>query len=177
MSGRTGLEIAIVGLAGRFPGAGNVEELWENLVRGVESISRLTDEELAAAGVPPALLADPRYVKASPDLAGADLLDAEFFGFTPREAEIIDPQHRLFLECGWSALEDAGYDSGRYDGSIGVFAGAGLNSYLLHHIGTAPEVAMVMGWHKDYLATRLSYKLNLRGPSLTIQTACSTSLA
>ena len=180
MSDTTALEhgqaIAIVGMSGRFPGAATVRQFWENLCGGVESISFIPREELIAAGYPEAFVRDPAYVPAKAVLADIDLFDAGFFGCSPREAELMDPQHRLFLECGWSALEDAGYDPERYDGAIGVFAGAGLNSYLLHHIGTAPEVAMVMGWDKDYLATRLSYKLNLRGPSLTIQTACSTSL-
>jgi acyl transferase domain-containing protein len=171
-----GQAIAIVGMSGRFPGAANVRQFWENLCSGVESISFIPREELIKAGYPEALVRDPAYVPAKAVLDDIDLFDAGFFGCSPREAELMDPQHRLFLECGWSALEDAGYDPGRYDGAIGVFAGVGLNSYLLHHIGTAPEVAMVMGWDKDYLATRLSYKLNLRGPSLTIQTACSTSL-
>ena len=180
MSDSTALEhgqaIAIVGMSGRFPGAASVQQFWQNLCGGVESITFIPREELIKAGYPEAIVRDPSYVPAKAVLEDIDLFDAGFFGCSPREAELMDPQHRLFLECGWSALEDAGCDPDRYDGAIGVFAGTGLNSYLLHHIGTAPEVAMVMGWDKDYLATRLSYKLNLRGPSLTIQTACSTSL-
>jgi acyl transferase domain-containing protein/acyl carrier protein len=171
-----GQAIAIVGMSGRFPGAASVREFWDNLCGGVEAISFFSHEELIKAGYPEAVVRDPAYVPAKGVLQGIDLFDAAFFGCSPREAELMDPQHRLFLECGWSALEDAGYDPGRYDGAIGVFAGTGGNSYLLNRISVAPEVAMMMGWDKDYVATRLSYKLNLRGPSLTIQTACSTSL-
>ena len=116
--------IAVVGMAGRFPGARDLAELWDNLRRGVESISRFTPEEMRAAGADPALLADPRWVPAGGVLDGADRFDAPFFHFTPREAELLDPQHRLFLECAWSALEDAGCDPGRFPGAIGVFGGA-----------------------------------------------------
>jgi phthiocerol/phenolphthiocerol synthesis type-I polyketide synthase E len=167
-------------MAGRFPGAGDLAELWENLRRGVESISRFTPEEMRAAGADPALLADPRWVPAGGVLADADRFDAPFFHFTPREAELLDPQHRLFLECAWGALEDAGCDPGRFPGAIGVFGGASLNTYLLHNLLPAgesignPQVAIA--GDKDFLTTRVSYKLNLTGPSLDVQTACSTSL-
>ncbi len=172
--------IAVVGMAGRFPGAGDLAELWENLRRGVESISRFTPEEMRAAGVDPALLTDPRWVPAGGVLADADRFDAPFFHFTPREAELLDPQHRLFLECAWGALEDAGCDPARFPGAIGVFGGASLNTYLLHNLLPAgnsvgnPQVAIASD--KDFLTTRVSYKLNLTGPSLDVQTACSTSL-
>jgi acyl transferase domain-containing protein/acyl carrier protein/2-polyprenyl-3-methyl-5-hydroxy-6-metoxy-1,4-benzoquinol methylase len=179
---QTGLEIAIIGMAGRFPGARNVDEFWHNLKNGVESISFFTDEELLASGVDPFLLSDPNYIRANATLPDIEFFDAEFFGFTPREAEITDPQHRLFLECAWSALENAGYDSEKYQGLIGVYAGASLPSYLLNLysnqnlINAVDDDQIAIGIDKDYLATRISYKLNLEGPSYTIQTACSTSL-
>ncbi|HKV13369.1 MAG TPA: beta-ketoacyl synthase N-terminal-like domain-containing protein, partial [Thermoanaerobaculia bacterium] len=173
--------LAIVGLAGRFPGASDVEELWANLSAGVSSIARFGDEELAAAGVPPELRRDPRYVPAAGALNGVELFDAGFFGYSPREAELLDPQQRLFLECAWEALEDAGYDSKRTTGPVGVFGSLGFNRYL-HQILTAVDPAEVgglqlaLGNDKDFLATRVSYKLDLTGPSLTVQTACSSSL-
>ena len=114
--------VAIVGTAGRFPGASDVDQLWRNLRDGIESVTFFTDEELAAAGVDPALVADPHYVKASARVEDADLFDAAFFGFNPREAELTDPQQRVFIECAWEALENAGCDPGRYPGSIGLFA-------------------------------------------------------
>ncbi len=173
--------IAVVGMAGRFPGATNVTELWTNLSQGLESISFFSDEELESAGVARELLSDPRYVGARGVLEGADLFDAGFFGYTPREAELMDPQQRVFLETAWESLEDAGYDPGRYQGLIGVFAGMGLNAYL--QLVLRPEViaqlggvAAVIGGDKDFLPTRVSYKLNLKGPSVNVQTACSTSL-
>ncbi len=181
--------IAIVGLAGRFPGARDVRELWKNLCAGTESIATFTDEELRASGISDDLLRDPNYVRARAVLDDADKFDAAFFGLTPRDAELTDPQHRVFLECAWHALEDAALDPARYPGSIGIFAGSSLNTYLLDNIGShrgqlADFVAqfqsdgypLLIGSDKDYLATRVSYKLDLRGPSLTVQTACSTSL-
>ncbi|HSS77098.1 MAG TPA: amino acid adenylation domain-containing protein, partial [Thermoanaerobaculia bacterium] len=180
MSERNGLEIAIVGLAGRFPGARDLRELWENLRDGVESIRRFGDEELAASGVPREVLANPRYVKAGTVIEGADLLDAEFFGLTPREAEIIDPQHRLFLECAWEALEAAGYDPETYRRPVGVYAGVSFSTYVLLNVWSNRDriafLGSLLGADKDHLATLVSYKLNLEGPSLSVQTACSTSL-
>jgi amino acid adenylation domain-containing protein len=180
MSERTGLEIAVIGLAGRFPGARSVEELWRNLVAGVESIGGFTDQELAAAGVPPEALSDPRYVKAGAVVEDADLLDAEFFSLTPREAELIDPQHRLFLECAWEALESAGYDPETYGRPIGVYAGASLSLYALLNVwsnrGRIDSLGSLLGADKDHLSTLVSWKLNLSGPSLAVQSACSTSL-
>jgi len=173
--------IAIVGLTGRFPGASGVAALWANLRDGVASIARFSDEELAAAGIPPELRRDPRYVPAAGVLDGVELFDAGFFGYNPREAELLDPQQRLFLECAWEALEDAGYDSLRVPGPVGVFASLGFNRYL-HQILTSADPAMVgglqllLGNDKDFLATRVSYKLDLSGPSMTVQTACSSSL-
>ncbi|HEX3528164.1 MAG TPA: non-ribosomal peptide synthase/polyketide synthase [Thermoanaerobaculia bacterium] len=179
-----GTEIAIVGMACRFPGATNPGELWRNLRQGVESITFWSDEELRAAGVPEHVIRNPIYVKAGGSLGSRGdigLFDAGFFGFNPREAEVTDPQHRLFLECSWQALEDAGYDPGRFAGRIGVFAGVGLNHYWLHLsapslLASANAMQVVVGNDKDFLPTRVSYKLDLRGPSVGVQTACSTSL-
>jgi acyl transferase domain-containing protein len=175
--------IAIIGLSGRFPGADDAEAFWRNLRDGVESISDLTDAELAAAGVDLARAARPDYVRRAGVLDGIERFDARFFGFSPREAELLDPQHRLFLEEAWKALEDAGVDPGRPPGRIGVFAGTGLAAYLVDHVAPRRETLEPAGAYqaavandKDFLATRVSYKLDLRGPSLTIQTACSTSL-
>ncbi|MBN1866412.1 amino acid adenylation domain-containing protein [Candidatus Sumerlaeota bacterium] len=175
--------VAVVGMAGRFPGARSVDEFWKNLCDGVESISIFSEEEVVASGVPEALARNPAYVKAGFRAPDTDRFDAQFFGFTPREAEFMDPQHRVFLECAWEALEDAGYDSERYPGSVGVFAGCGLNNYILNNLVFNRRAMAMMGPYqamlgndKDYLTTRVSYKLNLKGPSLSIQTACSTSL-
>ncbi len=175
--------IAIIGLAGRFPGARNVEEFWANLRGGVESISFFTDEELLKAGVGQAQLSDPQYVKAKGCIEGAEMFDAWLFGFSPREAEIMDPQHRLFMECAWEALESAGYDSERYGGAIGVFAGVSMNSYFLENLHSNPQLLAsiggfqaIIGNDKDFLPTHVSYKLNLKGPSVNVQTSCSTSL-
>ena len=174
--------IAIVGMAGRFPGAASVEELWGNLCEGKESVTFFTDEELLAAGVPHSHLSDPRYVRAGAVLEDIEQFDGELFGFSPREAEVMDPQHRLFLECAWEVLERAGYDSERYAGSIGVFAGSNLSTYLLR-LHADPKVResvnmlqAILGNDKDSLTTMVSYKLNLRGPSVAVQTFCSTSL-
>jgi len=173
--------IAIIGMAGRFPGAKNVEEFWQNLRLGVESISVFTDEELIAAGIDPAIIDDANYVKAGGVLEDIELFDAGFFDFTPKEAEMTDPQHRLFLECANEALENAGYDSTRCKRRIGIYAGASFNNYLSFnlnrdHVGSAKCYQTLIGNDKDFLTTRVSYKLHLTGPSITIQTACSTSL-
>jgi phthiocerol/phenolphthiocerol synthesis type-I polyketide synthase E len=175
--------IAIVGMSGRFPAADTLDAFWRNLSEGVESISFFSDEEALAAGVSPAHLRDPRYVKARAIVEGVELFDAGFFGYNPREAAIMDPQQRLFLECAWEALEHAGYDPATYTGLIGVFAGASMNTYLLANlypnrdlIGLVGDFQALIGNDKDYLTTRVSYKLNLKGPSVTVQTACSTSL-
>ena len=175
--------IAVIGLAARLPGAANVEQFWKNLREGVESVTTFTDDQLLAAGVDPVLIREPNYVKAGVLLDGIDLFDARFFGYTPREAELIDPQHRMFLECAWNALEDSGYQPDNTSLRVGVFAGAGINNYLVHNLFSNPELLRSMNYlqkmmvvDKDYLATRVSYKLNLKGPSFTVQTACSTSL-
>ncbi|MFB2772373.1 SDR family NAD(P)-dependent oxidoreductase [Pelatocladus sp. BLCC-F211] len=175
-------EIAIIGLAGRFPGAKNLDEFWYNLQNGIESISFFTDEELLASGIDAELLSQSNHVKANAVIEDAELFDAAFFGFNPRDAEITDPQHRVFLECAWEALENAGYNSETYNGSIGVFAGSNLSGYLLNIYlnqnikNSIDEHQLTIAGDKDYLATRTSYKLNLTGPSYTVQTACSTSL-
>lgn len=183
MSEWIGTEIAIVGMSGRFPGAENIEEFWDNLVHGRETVTFFTDEELLRAGVPESVVRHPDYVKARGVLRDVEAFDAGFFGYTPGEARIIDPQHRLFLECAWEALEDAGCTPDYRDGNIGVFAGCDVNSYLIHHLlpneavrGGIGGLQVQLANEKDYLATRVSYKLDLKGPSLTVQTACSTSL-
>jgi len=174
--------IAIVSMNGRFPGAASVEAFWQNLRESVETVTFYSEEELAAAGVPAELLADPNYVRARASVTGVELFDANFFGYSPREAEMLDPQHRLFLQCAWEALELAGTDPERYAGLIGVFAGANFSSYLLSWFSD-PQLAQSISPFqagisndKDSLTTRVSYKLNLRGPSLAVQTFCSTSL-
>ncbi|MBP5972970.1 SDR family oxidoreductase [Brasilonema sp. CT11] len=177
-----GSEIAIIGMAGRFPGAKNVEEFWQNLQIGVESISFFTDEELLSSGIEKAVLSDPNYVKARAVLEDVELFDASFFGFNPREAEVTDPQQRLFLESAWQAIENAGYNSETYEKQIGVYAGTSINSYFFNLysnqnlINSVDSFQLLIGSDKDFLTTRVSYKLNLTGPSYTVQTACSTSL-
>ncbi len=178
-----GSGIAIIGMAGRFPGASDVEEFWRNVSQGRESITFFSEEELLAAGVAPALVRDGRYVRAQGLLEGPDLFDAGFFGYTPRDAEVMDPQHRVFLECAWSALENAGYRPDAVPGPVGVFAGQAFPVYLLECLLRDPGLGeavgglgLLIGSDKDFLATRVSYKLNLTGPSLSVQTACSSSL-
>lgn len=175
--------IAIVGLACRFPGADDPATFWRNLCDGVESVRVFSDEELVAAGVDPALLRHPNYVRAAPVLTDIEGFDAAFFGYSPREAALTDPQQRIFLEVAWEAFEDAGYQPDGLPGVVGVIAGGGgvVTSYLVAHPchpTLAGETATLphIGNDKDFLATRVSYKLNLTGPSLTVQTACSTSL-
>ncbi len=189
--------VAIVGLAARFPGAADAGQFWRNLEAGVESISFLTGEELTAAGVDPRDLSNPLYVPAKGVLDGADRFDAAFFGLTPREAEVMDPQHRVFLECAWEALEDAGCDPRRFgatgvgnggnggNGRIGVWAGSGVSSYLIANLlppgnqkrlENLGALQVLLLNDRDFLATRTSYALDLKGPSASVQTACSTSL-
>jgi non-ribosomal peptide synthase protein (TIGR01720 family) len=177
-----GFEIAVIGMACRFPGAANVDQFWRNLHDGVESISFFTDAEMIAAGADPKSLTNPNLVKAGGVLPDMDLFDASFFGYSPREAELIDPQQRFFLECVWEALEGTGYDPQGMEDTTGVFAGVGLNEYLFNiysaqsHLHTTDALQIALGNDKDYLATRVSYKLNLKGPSVNVQSACSTSL-
>jgi acyl transferase domain-containing protein/acyl-CoA synthetase (AMP-forming)/AMP-acid ligase II len=175
--------IAVIGMAGHFPGAKSVAEFWENLQNGVESIRPFSDEELLAQGVRANLLQNPAYVKAGAVLEHIDRFDAAFFGMSPREAAITDPQQRLLLECAWEACEAAGYDPKSYPGLIGVFAGSGASSYRYINLAANQEcwnldgaLQISLGNEKDYLATRISFRLGLRGPSMTVQTACSTSL-
>ena len=174
--------VAIIGMSGRFPGARNLVDFWNNLRGGVESISFFTDEELRTAGVDPSVRQDASFVGAGGVVADIDLFDASFFGFNPREAEAMDPQQRLFLECAWETMENAGYDSFRYPDSIGVYAGTGFSTYFFNIYQNA-ELVQLLGGHqvmigndKDHLTTHVSYKFNLRGPSMAVQTACSTSL-
>ncbi|MDZ8093949.1 MAG: SDR family NAD(P)-dependent oxidoreductase [Nostoc sp. DedQUE05] len=182
------LEIAIIGMSGRFPGAKTLDEFWQNCCNGVESISFFSDEELELAGIDSSSLNDANYVKASGILSDIDLFDAAFFDISPKEAQILDPQHRLFLECAWETLENAGYDPANYTGLIGVYAGMGMNLYAgrtywnhnlypnrdrLEHVDDS-QLAIANG--TDFLPTRVSYKFNLQGPSVNVQTACSTSL-
>jgi len=175
--------VAVIGMAGRFPGARNVAEFWRNLRGGVESIRHFSDEELLESGVEPSLLKHPKYVKAGGVLDDADRFDAAFFGYTPGEAEVMDPQQRVFLETAWEALESAAYAAPREDVLIGVYAGSGFNTYLLNNFSGTGDIVkslsgldILLGNDKDFLSTRVSYKLNLKGPSICIQTACSTSL-
>lgn len=183
----TELDIAIIGMACRFPGAGDIESFWHNLREGIESINFFTDEELLSRGVSSEVINDPLYIKAGAQLKDVDLFDASFFGYTPREAAETDPQHRIFLEVAWQALEDAGYDASRYANPIGVYAGCGVNTYLLMNLMAGGSMSdmqdisalqgLMNGNNKDSMTTTVAYKLNLRGPGITVQTACSTSLA
>ncbi|MEH1959442.1 MAG: SDR family oxidoreductase [Nostoc sp.] len=177
----TGLEVAIIGMAGRFPGGKNIDDFWKNLVNGVELVSELpqVDMGLDESNQPN------KTIKAAAVLEGVELFDASFFGYTPREAETIDPQQRLFLECAWEALENAGYDPEKEEKPIGVYAGSGSSSYLPFNLDADEELMAakaisplqaIIGNDKDFVATRVSYKLNLNGPSINVGTACSTSL-
>lgn len=175
--------IAVIGLACRVPGAADAGQFWDNLVNGVESVRTFTPEEQLAIGVPRHKVEDPQFVPRAAVVDDYDALDAGLFGMTPREAEIKDPQQRLFLELAHSALEDAGYDPARYEGDIGVYGGVGADEYQWKNIVRNPPAVRATGLlsiatsnHADYLATYVSYKLDLRGPSLTVHTACSTSL-
>jgi acyl transferase domain-containing protein len=173
--------IAIIGMSVRFPGADNCREFWQHLEAGKEVISRYTEEELLAAGVPESLVKDPNYVRAKGALKDVWGFDAGFFGYSPREAALMDPQQRLLLECSWEALEDAGYDPGIYKGAIGVYAGSGVGRYLLNREtggknNITDRFQVDISNNPDFLASRVAYKLNLTGPAISVQTACSTSL-
>jgi acyl transferase domain-containing protein/acyl carrier protein len=176
--------IAIVGMAGRFPGANTVDDLWRNLREGVESISVIDLKDWGeAVGADPIFLGSSDLVKARPSIDGVDLFDAGFFGYTPREAQTLDPQQRLFLECAWEALEKAGYDSNRFAGAIGVCAGVSLSSYLINCIQYSGDLVESLGSFNiglanvaDSLATRVAYKLGLKGAAYSVQSFCSTSL-
>jgi phthiocerol/phenolphthiocerol synthesis type-I polyketide synthase E len=175
--------VAIIGMAGRFPRSNNIAEYWKNLEDGVECIKFYDDQELIDAGVNPETLKNPDYVKARGDVDNVDMFDAEFFGINPREAEITDPQHRMLLECAWEAMEQAGYDSSKYDGLVGIFAGKSLDYYLLLNVYPrirkkiyAGSLQAAIGNDKDSLTTTISYRLNLTGPAITVQTSSSTAL-
>jgi phthiocerol/phenolphthiocerol synthesis type-I polyketide synthase E len=181
--------IAVVGMAGRFPGADSVSAFWDNLRRGEESIVTLSEESLIAAGIGEKVLANHAYVRRAALMDGIDEFDADFFGFTPLAARTTDPQHRLFLQTAWHALEDAGYDPADIDGSVGVYGTSTTSGYLLHNLMSHQDPNVIIGQgvtfemvnlslqnDKDYLATRVAHQFNLRGPALSVQTACSSSL-
>src|SRR5450432_240750 len=184
MSERAYEGIAIIGMSGRFPGAENVEEFWANLIAGKETVSFFSDAEMAEAGLDPvALKRAGNYIPARGVLKDADCFDAAFFGIHPKEAEVTDPQQRVFLEACWTALERAGYAPNQMRGSVGVFAGVTFNTYYLHALHSRPDLIdlvgpelVMYGNEKDYLTTRVAYKLGLKGPALNVSTACSTSL-
>jgi phthiocerol/phenolphthiocerol synthesis type-I polyketide synthase E len=175
--------IAIVGMSGRFPGARSLEHFWQNLRARVESLDTFTDAELEAAGVDRSTSARPGWVRRGTVLENVEMFDASFFGYSPREAQIMDPQHRVFLVCAWEALEHAGYPSESGAMTVGVYAGTTMNSYVFSQLLADRELLAAVGGYqvmlgndKDFLCTRVSYKLDLHGPSITVQTACSTSL-
>jgi acyl transferase domain-containing protein/surfactin synthase thioesterase subunit len=175
-------DIAIVGMACRFPGAAHPRTFWDNLVRGVESVTFFTEAELLTAGEDADLVRHPHYVKAAPVLEAHDEFDAAFFGYSPREARLMDPQHRLFLEVAWEAFEDAGYDPLGAKGNVGVYAGAGglVSSYMVRLChpdlrGQTGDLGHI-GNDRDFLCSRVSFKLDLTGPSVNVQSACSTSV-
>ncbi|MEO1478202.1 MAG: polyketide synthase, partial [Bacteroidota bacterium] len=174
--------VAIVGMSARFPGADTLDQYWQNLAAGIESIRRFDEATLRQAGVSEALRSAPTYVPAAGAIDQIDCFDAGFFGLSARDAEVMDPQQRVFLEECWKSLEDAGYNPKDIEGLAGVFAGVGWNTYLLSYAMQAPqeEAGDVLQYRirndKDFLSTLVSYHLNLRGPSMTVQTACSTSL-
>ena len=181
--------IAVIGMAGRFPGADSVSEFWDNLCRGEESVTTLSEEQLIAAGVSAKTLADPAYVRRAAMLNGIDEFDADYFGMNPYTARMMDPQQRLFLQTASHALEDSGYDPATFDGAIGVFASSTASGYLFDNLMSHRDAKTLVGEgitvemfnlillnDKDYIATRTSHELNLRGPSLSVQTACSSSL-
>ena len=177
----TGLEIAVIGLALRFPGADSPEELWELLREGRSGVRELTDEELLASGISKSTFQKPNYVKAAGVVDGEDLFDAGLFGFSPREAELLDPQHRLFLECAWTALEHAGYRP--RGGNVGVYAGAYFSGYHEINVASRPDILATtdisqrrISYGREFLTTRVAHRLDLEGPAVAVQTACSTSL-
>jgi acyl transferase domain-containing protein/acyl carrier protein len=180
----TGLEIAVIGMQGRFPGAKDLDEFWRNLKNGIESTAFFSEEELIEAGIETDLVMDQGYVKSRGTiLDNKDYFDAAFFGYTPVEAETMDPQTRLFLETSWQALEDAGVDPGAYEGLIGLYGGSSWNFHwetrvhLSRQTQPLGEFASWLLYNRDNLCTLISYKLGLKGPSLFVKTTCSTSLA
>lgn len=182
MSKTTGLEIAVIGMACRFPGAKNIEEFWENIKTGTESITFFSKEELMEAGVPKEQLDHENYVRAKGKVDRHDHFDAAFFGYSQREAEVMDPQVRMFHEVAWESLENAGYNPETYSQPIGLFGAASANLYwqassmLLRNSSSSEQFAAVQLTDKDFMNTQISYKLNLKGPSIAVDTACSSSL-
>ena len=177
------VDIAIIGLSCRFPGAATADQYWNNLCAGVESVTFFSDQQLIASGVDPSLISNPDYVKAAPILPDVEMFDAAFFGYSPKDAALMDPQHRLFLEVAWEAFENAGYDPSGHPGKIGVLSSGGgvVSTYLMTKLYPANLVDQTASTShinndKDFLSTRVSFKFNLRGPSFTIQSACSSSL-
>ena len=176
--------VAVIGMAGRFPGAADLRTFWANLRGGVESVQFFSETELLAAGETVENIRDPAYVPAAAKLDDIDKFDAGFFGLSPRDAAVFDPQHRLFLECAWETFEHAGYVGDRIEGAVGVFASCGLSEYMFKNVLANEAVAQSVGeWlirhtgnDTNFLATRVSYELNLRGPSMNVQTACSSTL-
>lgn len=176
--------VAIIGMSGRFPKANNLDKFWQNLRDGVESVSFFSDQELEDSGIDPIVLNNPHYVKAGGGLLeDIELFDADFFGYPPRQAELMDPQHRLFLECANEALETAGYNSQTYEGRISVYGGVSISSYFLFNLFSNPDLIQSVGEAQirhnnrpDNLCTRVAYKLNFKGSAITVQTGCSTSL-
>ncbi|MCU0289183.1 MAG: polyketide synthase, partial [Acidobacteria bacterium] len=179
---RSVLEIAVIGMAVRFPGAENIAEFWNNLKNGKESITFFSDADLENMGIESSVIKNPNYVKAGGFIKDIEYFDASFFSYIPAEAEIMDPQMRLFHECAWHALEDSGYDPYSYDGLIGLYAGAAPNFQwegLTHISGKIGQLGILSSMSlisKEYLTTKISYNLNFRGPSSFVHTACSTSL-
>ncbi len=177
-------DIAIVGMAGRFPGAFDAEELWTRVRNGDDCLVDLDADELISKGVPAATVSSPDYVRRTGIVEAVDMFDPGFFGIGKRDAAIMDPQHRLFMECVWEALESSAHTPEGFGGSIGLFGGSGMNTYLLNNLLTNPNILEQLGWFllrhtsndKDFLTTTASYRLGLHGPSVNVQTACSTSL-
>ncbi|GAA2978799.1 type I polyketide synthase [Actinokineospora diospyrosa] len=176
-------EIAVVGMAGRFPGAVDLDEYWSTIVAGRVGLTRMTRDDLLAAGVSGDVVDAPSYVPVRGVLTDPEYFDSEFFGIPPREADIMDPQHRLLLQTAWDALESGGLTTNQAFGRVGVFAGAGYNYYLQQQVLARPDIvsahgllSIVLGNEKDHLATRIAYRLGLHGPAITVQTGCSTSL-
>lgn len=175
-------DIAIIGMAGKFPGADNKDELWENLLNGIQAISKVTREDLKASGIDPSVMDDAAYVPVCYPLNDYDKFDAGFFGYTPKEAELLDPQQRFFLERAWEVLEDGGYDLQQCNAKVGIFGSVARNGYLVHNIAShkklrdeSGDYQSLMANEKDFPATRAAYKLGLTGPAVNIQTACSSS--
>jgi phthiocerol/phenolphthiocerol synthesis type-I polyketide synthase E len=183
MSERNSLEgVAVIGLDGRFPQAANVEQFWDNLATGKDCFTEFTVEQVVSEGIPREVAERPDYIRRAPVIDNPAGFDARLFKYSPKEAELIDPQQRILLECAWGALENSGYDPHRFPGLIGIWAGSGVNNYFLKNIlprgsfETNVDFQTIISNDKDYLASRIAYKLNLRGPAVVVQTACSTSL-